>query len=72
VCKAEDDPLIPPQFTCSPSDFGAGQPKLIAALPAGDPDYYCSFFFEWPTHVACPTNPKAELAKEHYIAFGAL
>jgi hypothetical protein len=62
-----------PQFICSPSDFHAGKPVLVAALPPGDPANYCQFFFEWSTHVACPTNPKAEMQKAHYyIAFFAM
>ncbi|GFZ42625.1 hypothetical protein JCM24511_00342 [Saitozyma sp. JCM 24511] len=61
------------RFICSPSDFHAGKPVLVAALPPGDPANYCQFFFEWSTHVACPTNPKAEMQKAHYyIAFFAI
>jgi len=60
------------QFICSPADFHAGTPKLVATLPAGDPADACHFFFEWSTHVACPTNVKSELRQGHYIAFGAM
>ncbi|OCF42427.1 hypothetical protein I317_03802 [Kwoniella heveanensis CBS 569] len=57
------------RFICSPSDFNAGSPVLVATLPPQDP---CHFFFEWRSHVACPTNPKASLGSGHYIAFGAI
>ncbi|KAL7419739.1 hypothetical protein Q5752_005655 [Cryptotrichosporon argae] len=57
------------RFICSPSDYGAGTPRLVAALPVEDS---CSFYFEWPTHVACPTSPKAQLSASHYVAFGAI
>ncbi|KAK4687626.1 cation-dependent mannose-6-phosphate receptor, partial [Tremellales sp. Uapishka_1] len=59
-------------FICSPSDFGAGTPTLVATLPAGDQANGCQFFFEWKTHVACPTNPKAQLETSHYVAFGVI
>ncbi|KAF8588377.1 mannose 6-phosphate receptor domain-containing protein, partial [Ramaria rubella] len=42
------------RFICDNGVFGAGQPELIAQLPPGD-DSACAFFFEWRTHVACPT-----------------
>ncbi|KZT30983.1 mannose 6-phosphate receptor domain-containing protein [Neolentinus lepideus HHB14362 ss-1] len=38
------------RYICDTSVFAAGQPELIAELPG------CSFFFEWRTHYACPTN----------------
>ncbi|TXT10920.1 hypothetical protein VHUM_01671 [Vanrija humicola] len=57
------------RFVCQQSEFGAGKPRLVAALPAGDNS--CHFFFDWPTHVACATSPQAELASGHLIAFGA-
>ncbi|KAL0242342.1 hypothetical protein I308_105971 [Cryptococcus tetragattii IND107] len=58
------------RFICSPSDFNAGKPILVASLPPQDP---CQFYFEWNTHLACPTNPKRELETSHYyIAFGAI
>jgi cation-dependent mannose-6-phosphate receptor len=57
---------------CSPSDFSAGKPQLVAALPPLDSEQSCHFFFEWETHVACPTNKKAELETSHYIAFGSM
>ncbi|KAL1410371.1 hypothetical protein Q8F55_004379 [Vanrija albida] len=57
------------RFVCSQSEFGAGKPRLVAALPPGDNS--CHFFFDWPTHVACATSPQAELASGHLIAFGA-
>ncbi|TFK56829.1 mannose 6-phosphate receptor domain-containing protein [Heliocybe sulcata] len=38
------------RYICDTSVFAAGQPQLIAELPG------CSFFFEWRTHYACPTN----------------
>ncbi|ODN80657.1 hypothetical protein L202_02836 [Cryptococcus amylolentus CBS 6039] len=58
------------RFICSPSNFDAGKPLLVASLPPQDP---CHFYFEWSTHVACPTNPKRELESHHYyIAFVAI
>ncbi|WVW80082.1 hypothetical protein I302_102055 [Kwoniella bestiolae CBS 10118] len=57
------------RFICSPSDFNAGKPVLVATLPPQDP---CHFYFEWRSHVACPTNPKSSLESGHYIAFGAI
>ncbi|WVN85701.1 uncharacterized protein L203_100851 [Cryptococcus depauperatus CBS 7841] len=58
------------RFICNPTVFGAGTPILVASLPPIDP---CQFYFEWSTHVACPTNAKAELKQHHYyIAFGAI
>ncbi|KAK6907286.1 hypothetical protein I203_101276 [Kwoniella mangroviensis CBS 8507] len=57
------------RFICSPSDFNAGKPLLVATLPPQDP---CHFYFEWRSHVACPTNPKSSLESGHYIAFGAI
>ena len=66
------NPLTTSKFICSPSDFEAGTPKLVAALPPLDTGYSCHFFFEWSTHVACPTNPRAELKKHHYIGLGLL
>ncbi|WVQ83617.1 hypothetical protein IAT38_005758 [Cryptococcus sp. DSM 104549] len=57
------------RFICSPADFHAGNPVLVATLPPEDP---CHFYFEWKSHVACPTNPKAELAAGHYILFGTI
>ncbi|ORY27462.1 mannose-6-phosphate receptor binding domain-containing protein [Naematelia encephala] len=60
------------RFICSPSDFHAGTPILVAALPPDDPSRTCHFFFEWSTHVACPTNAKAQLGTSHYVAFGAI
>lgn len=32
-----------------------GEPRLIAQLPPDD-ESSCAFFFEWRTHVACPTK----------------
>lgn len=60
------------QFICSPTDFHAGKPELIAAVPPGNPDEACHFVFEWRSHVACPTNRKSELETGHYIAFGSM
>jgi len=60
------------RFICSQSEFSAGSPKLIAALPPGNHEQACHFFFEWETHVACPTNPKASLDKGHVFAFFAI
>ncbi|WWC87820.1 uncharacterized protein L201_002712 [Kwoniella dendrophila CBS 6074] len=57
------------RFICSPSDFNAGKPVLVATLPPQDP---CHFYFEWRSHVACPTNPKSSLESGHYIVFGAI
>ncbi|WVR03836.1 hypothetical protein IAU60_000833 [Kwoniella sp. DSM 27419] len=57
------------RFICSPADFNAGKPVLVATLPPQDP---CHFFFEWRSHVACPTNPKTPLESGHYIVFGAI
>ncbi|KAK8861528.1 hypothetical protein IAR55_002350 [Kwoniella newhampshirensis] len=57
------------RFICSPSDFHAGNPVLMAALPPSDS---CHFYFEWKSHVACPTNPKQELQSGHYYVFGAI
>ncbi|WWC60243.1 uncharacterized protein I303_102809 [Kwoniella dejecticola CBS 10117] len=57
------------RFICSPSDFNAGSPVLVANLPPQDP---CHFYFEWRSHVACPTNPKSSLESGHYIVFGAI
>lgn len=34
--------------------FVTGQPQLVAQLPLDDASS-CAFFFEWRTHVACPT-----------------
>ncbi|ORX33663.1 mannose-6-phosphate receptor binding domain-containing protein [Kockovaella imperatae] len=59
------------RFICSPEDFDAGKPTLVAALPPLDSGNPCHFFFEWKTHVACKTNPKAELKSHHLIGFGA-
>lgn len=63
---------IASQFICSPTDFHAGKPVLIAAVPPGQPDQACHFVFEWRSHVACPTNRKSELEAGHYIAFGSM
>lgn len=60
------------QFVCSPKDFNAGTPQLVAAIPPLDTDQSCHFVFEWKTHVACATNPRRELEAGHYIAFGAM
>ncbi|WWD16563.1 hypothetical protein CI109_100990 [Kwoniella shandongensis] len=57
------------RFICSPADFHAGKPVLMATLPPSDP---CHFYFEWKSHVACPTNPKQELQSNHYYVFGAI
>ncbi|WWC68691.1 uncharacterized protein I206_102625 [Kwoniella pini CBS 10737] len=57
------------RFICSPSDFNAGTPVLVATLPPQDP---CHFYFEWRSHLACPTNVKSSLDTGHYIAFGAI
>ncbi|WRT65640.1 uncharacterized protein IL334_002585 [Kwoniella shivajii] len=57
------------RFICSPADFNAGSPVLVANLPPQDP---CHFYFEWRSHVACPTNPKTNLESGHYIVFGAI
>jgi len=62
------------QFICSPTDFHAGKPVLVAAIPPslnGQSDA-CQFYFEWRSHVACPTNKKSELETGHYIAFGSM
>ncbi|PSS29738.1 hypothetical protein PHLCEN_2v2886 [Hermanssonia centrifuga] len=45
------------QFKCDTSVFGAGEPVLIAQLPPPD-SASCYFFFEWKTHVACPTQAR--------------
>jgi len=42
------------QFTCDQNVFSKGNPHLLAQLPPGD-EIPCTFFFEWRTHVACPT-----------------
>lgn len=55
------------QFICDQTEFGPGQPRLLAALPPGKDA--CHFFFEWPTHVACPTNRKHELEGQHVWTF---
>ncbi|CAK9785766.1 mannose 6-phosphate receptor domain-containing protein [Cutaneotrichosporon oleaginosum] len=55
------------RFVCSQTDFEAGRPRLVAAVPAGDKA--CHFFFDWNTHVACPTNRKADLESAHVWAF---
>lgn len=59
------------QFVCSPTDFHAGKPVLIATVPPIQ-DEGCQFYFEWRSHVACPTNRKSELETGHYIAFGSM
>lgn len=59
------------QFICSESEFGSGSPQLIAALPVtSSPEDQCQFFFEWKTHVACPTNPKQ--LEGHWTVIGLL
>jgi cation-dependent mannose-6-phosphate receptor len=59
------------QFICSESEFGSGSPQLIAALPVtSNAEDQCQFFFEWKTHVACPTNPKQ--LQGHWTAIGLL
>ncbi|BEI97628.1 hypothetical protein CcaverHIS631_0212170 [Cutaneotrichosporon cavernicola] len=55
------------RFVCSQTDFEAGKPRLVAAVPAGDKA--CHFFFDWHTHVACPTNHKTDLESAHIWAF---
>lgn len=67
-----NDLLLTLKFVCNPNEFSAGKPVLVAALPPGDPANHCQFFFEWHTHVACPTTSKTELEKGHYIAFGSM
>ncbi|KAF9447842.1 mannose 6-phosphate receptor domain-containing protein [Macrolepiota fuliginosa MF-IS2] len=44
------------EFVCDTSIFGAGQPRLLGQLPPGDDEIGCSYFIEWKTHFACPTN----------------
>ncbi|KAI5454738.1 hypothetical protein NCC49_003624 [Naganishia albida] len=59
------------RFICSESEFGSGSPQLIAGLPVtSNPEDQCQFFFEWKTHVACPTNPKQ--LQGHWTAIGLL
>ncbi|EIW66804.1 hypothetical protein M231_01432 [Tremella mesenterica] len=59
------------RFICSPSDFNAGTPSLIASLPP-NAEEGCHFFFEWRSHVACPTNPRAQMNRGQYIVFGSI
>ncbi|QRV94644.1 autophagy-related protein 27 [Ceratobasidium sp. AG-Ba] len=42
------------RFICDPAVFAVGSPVLVAQLPPED-ENACAFFFEWRTHVACPT-----------------
>ncbi|GJJ13125.1 hypothetical protein Clacol_007375 [Clathrus columnatus] len=42
------------RFICDNNVFGQGQPQLIAHFPLEE-ETACGFFFEWRTHVACPT-----------------
>ncbi|KAF8514281.1 mannose-6-phosphate receptor binding domain-containing protein [Gautieria morchelliformis] len=42
------------RFICDNDVFGVGSPQLVAQLPPDD-ESSCAFFFEWRTHVACPT-----------------
>lgn len=59
------------RFICSESEFGAGSPQLVAALPVtSDSEDQCTWMFEWRTHVACPTNPKQ--LEGHWTAIGLL
>jgi len=65
------------QFTCDPNVFSRGNPHLLAQMPPGDQSP-CAFFFEWRTHVACPTampggngGPILVFAVIFFIAFFA-
>lgn len=55
---------------CSQTNFEAGKPRLVASVPAGD--NACHFYFDWNTHVACPTNRKTDLESAHVWAFVGL
>ncbi|KAG8712176.1 hypothetical protein FRC08_014936 [Ceratobasidium sp. 394] len=58
------------RFICDQAVFAAGSPVLIAQLPSED-DKACAFFFEWRTHVACPTA-KGVGAGGFVAVFGAI
>lgn len=44
---------------------------MIATLPAtSGPEEACTFFVEWKTHVACPTNEPKGFNTSHWTSFG--
>ncbi|KAG8791302.1 hypothetical protein FRC12_009627 [Ceratobasidium sp. 428] len=58
------------RFICDQAVFATGSPVLVAQLPPED-DKACAFFFEWRTHVACPTA-KSVGAGGLVAVFGAI
>jgi len=59
------------RFLCDNTVFGSGKPLLVTSLPpnSGTP---CAFFFEWRTHVACPSAPRTGLGSAVGLIIGLI
>lgn len=57
------------RFLCDNTIFGSGEPLLVTSLPPGS-GTPCAFFFEWRTHVACPTAPRTTLSSAIGLIIG--